>query len=362
MVQELGGKARRFTKADGDLATISGQRKLMNVLQTTQPEHIWMAPECRLWGSWTFLNASRSLEARLKLQADREADQVHLRLCARLHAWQVAKGRHFHIEQPELSKMLLEPTMSPIVQKTHRLVVDMCAFGLKTPVSKIPIRKGRFYKQRMNLLLDPCNPECVQVILTTNRWPEALLITRGIQCGPLASPVPTAQVLRSFLLFFFKSVASAILEQSVHAADDELPRTRKRFKTSLGGSVPISHLQQRKRTGGTESQTTVPEPKVPRPTVDTVSPEATVGINQPLQMRVWLPVFQIAKQCTTKAPPALIPADHELVPELKQRIEGMEIQQVFVGRKSRTLHCPVGVLPPTVAPLRLSIALMRDPS
>ena len=44
-VRDLGYKAMRFTKKDGDLSTFSGRMKLWNWIEEYQPEHIWMAPE-----------------------------------------------------------------------------------------------------------------------------------------------------------------------------------------------------------------------------------------------------------------------------------------------------------------------------
>ena len=55
-VRSLGFKAIRFTKADGDLSTVSGRRKLWEIIDRLQPENIWVAPECRPWGGWARLN------------------------------------------------------------------------------------------------------------------------------------------------------------------------------------------------------------------------------------------------------------------------------------------------------------------
>ncbi|CAE7257045.1 RE1 [Symbiodinium sp. CCMP2592] len=49
-VRSLGGKAQRFTAKDGDLTTASGQRALWDLIQKTQPQHVWCSPDCRYWG------------------------------------------------------------------------------------------------------------------------------------------------------------------------------------------------------------------------------------------------------------------------------------------------------------------------
>ena len=59
-ILSLGGRARRFTVRDGDLSTIEGQRRLWDVLQETQPKHVWMSPSCRAWCSWSMLGSRAS--------------------------------------------------------------------------------------------------------------------------------------------------------------------------------------------------------------------------------------------------------------------------------------------------------------
>ncbi|CAE7718205.1 GIP [Symbiodinium sp. CCMP2592] len=46
-VRSLGGKAQRFTAKDGDLTTASGQRALWDLIQKTQPQHVWCSPDCQ---------------------------------------------------------------------------------------------------------------------------------------------------------------------------------------------------------------------------------------------------------------------------------------------------------------------------
>ena len=130
MIRQCGGKAEHFTQADGDLATVEGQRKLFELVQRKQPRNIWVAPECGFWGSWARFNASRSESGWLRLQEARSRDMVHVHLCARLFAWQVQRKRHFHLEQPEQSQMLSLDPLKNVGEGTYRIRVDMCAFGL----------------------------------------------------------------------------------------------------------------------------------------------------------------------------------------------------------------------------------------
>ena len=178
-INEMGGHAQRFTRQDGDLSTTAGQRQLYELLQRTQPKHIWMAPECRFWGSWSNFNGSRSSQVHLKLQADRERDRVHLRLCARIHAWQAERGRHFYLEQPELSRMLTDDTLASVIQRCHSVTVDMCAFGLRTPVSQIPIRKRTVIVTLVRISSGTLHVLSVLANTLTSRWLAASRITTG---------------------------------------------------------------------------------------------------------------------------------------------------------------------------------------
>ena len=352
-VRECGGRAQRFTRQDGDLSTVAGQRALYELIQRTQPRSIWMAPDCRLWGSWSSFNGSRSTRAHLRLQTDREQDRVHLRLCARIHAWQTARGRHFHLEQPELSKMLEDEIMRPIIMHCHQTVVDMCAFGLKTPITRVPIRKRT-------------------AILTTH--PELAKSLEKFRCKGVhvhhtiagsiqdrqGRRLATSRFAGSYCKGFAKHIARCILptieESYTTAVATEPPRMRKRFKSAAQKPVPQSDLSFRKRQ--------LPEHEdAPVPAIPKVEHTSDVrGANQVLPETIWEPVFDLAIECTTRATPSLVPAEHRLVTALRERIRGLEVLQVFVGKKSRTLHSPMGALPATVAPVRLSLALLTSPA
>ena len=65
-----------------------------------------------------------------------------VRLCVRLCEFQVALGRHFHLEQPIGSEMLALSCMKSVLEATSLVHVDMCRFGLKLPGSRKLIRKS----------------------------------------------------------------------------------------------------------------------------------------------------------------------------------------------------------------------------
>ena len=103
-LNEMGMKAKRFTRQDGDLSTAEGREKLWKMIDREQPRNIWVAPECRFWGNFSRWNSGRSTATAATIQAGRERERVHLRLCCDLYWHQVVLGRHFHLEQPQGSE------------------------------------------------------------------------------------------------------------------------------------------------------------------------------------------------------------------------------------------------------------------
>ena len=128
MVIKLGGKAERFTKEDGDLSTVEGQRKLLQLIHRIKPEHIWMAPECGPWGSWSRFNANRSLVGYHKVQKSREESIKHLKLCNVVMKTQVSESRHFHLENPLHSELWNQKEIQDILVNTRIILFDQCRF------------------------------------------------------------------------------------------------------------------------------------------------------------------------------------------------------------------------------------------
>ena len=130
----LGGRAIRFTKRDGDLSTKEGVNKLWTWVEMYEPANIWVAPECRLWGSFSRFNMGRSLKMQYSILEQRKEDMCHLELCNALYLHQVAKGKHFHLEQPYGSEMTKQPQLDDVTMGTLPAIFDMCQAGkLKAP-------------------------------------------------------------------------------------------------------------------------------------------------------------------------------------------------------------------------------------
>ena len=141
-INRLGGRAMRFTKGDGDLSTKEGIEKLWTWVEMYEPNHIWVAPECRLWGSFAKYNMGRSPTIQESILHQRKRDVCHLELCNELYLHQVSRGKHFHLEQPYGSEMTKQPQLSDVVTGTLPAFFDMCQAGkLRAPNQKHFLRK-----------------------------------------------------------------------------------------------------------------------------------------------------------------------------------------------------------------------------
>ena len=353
-VQESGGKAMRFTKLDGDLSTAIGQKKLWDLMQRTQPRHIWVAPECKAWCSWTAFNASRSARTFDRIQDMRQADQVHLRLCARICQWQLDQGRHFHMEQPELSKMLSENALTPVIGATQKVVIDMCVFGLKTPVTHRPIRKRSVILTTCQNLASALEPRRCPGNHEHQQIAGSLSLRNG-------SRVAASQLAGSYCRGFAMHVSRCLLEDAACVANEgdshKVPfRRRVRFKGRDGfpKGRPSEGVAQKRALEGTLEGDTRGSPQA------RIFPASAAPSSQELSSEVWKPVFESAKTWAPARGSMLIPEDEGIMPLIRSRLPEIEILQAFVGTKNRTLCSPVGALPATTAPYRVTLVQRRN--
>ena len=115
-VKQLGLPSMRFSREDGDLSTIAGRAKLWSLIERTQPEHIWVAPECGPWSGWNHLNQQKSMSLYDDIQHKQREQLPHLQLCVKLCQYQTKRQRHFHLEQPQGSSLIKQDVMIPILK------------------------------------------------------------------------------------------------------------------------------------------------------------------------------------------------------------------------------------------------------
>ena len=142
-VQMADGQAFRFGLEQGDLAEPASREKLFKLVCRHRPRHLWYSPTCGPWSSWSQLNASKSLEHQQWYQEKRHSLLYQIALGIVLYRHQVARGNHFHWEQPQKSLMFKNPCLSEVHAHTQICQFDMCRAGeLRDPQSQMYMKKG----------------------------------------------------------------------------------------------------------------------------------------------------------------------------------------------------------------------------
>eukprot|EP00435_Cladocopium_sp_Y103_P050848 s935_g15.t1 len=145
-VLNLGGKALRFSQAEGDLSTQEGRRKLFINLLIHRPRHLWYSPVCNPWCLWNQFNAMRSLSQNEQIFKNRMESLWQISLGIVLYEFQKSIDSHFHHEQPHGSSMLKVPGAQVICDNTLNCSFDMCTVGnLRDPSS------GKAMRKRLNV-------------------------------------------------------------------------------------------------------------------------------------------------------------------------------------------------------------------
>ena len=141
-INKIGGRAMRFSKSDGDLNTSEGVQKFWLWIYMYEPRHVWLAPECRLYGKFSNLNMNQSLSMYDRIQEQRKHNKHHLHLCNDIYNHQVSHRRHVHLEQPSESCMFGQPELKELMSGTYEAKFDMCEVGkLKLPHVEKFLRK-----------------------------------------------------------------------------------------------------------------------------------------------------------------------------------------------------------------------------
>ena len=150
-MSSIGGRSKRFGLAEGDLQTAAGRRRMFQVLTTQNPKNLWYSPECGPWvcghGSvWKppigLMWRNESLHGLHDILQKRLASLWQISLAIVLYRFQVQRSLHFHLEQPDGSKMLQLQPLSEIGEHTMLCRFDLCRMGnLTNPELAMPIRK-----------------------------------------------------------------------------------------------------------------------------------------------------------------------------------------------------------------------------
>ena len=343
-VQDMGGQARRVTREDCDLATPAGQRYLMNLVYELKPEHIFVAPECKLWGNWSRFNMSRGPAQWDAISRPRLAQGTILHLCSRLCQIQIDAGRHFHLEQPAGSSMLDQEALRPVIRATCPVLVDMCRFNLRLPGSSKLIRKRTVIRSTSSLMV-----ECLDGMMCRKNHAHQQVAGSARVGG---RTLQVSHFAASYSRGFAMAVAQVLLKES-HAALAfafpalEPPRTRKRFKTTVGAPpVPVNNPVDRKR-GLPEEARASKKSRVP------VLPH--LEIPQVFDAELWQSIPQELSSCAVRLGTCSIDNANRVFLRIQNLLPKVSIARMFSTRHARQLQMPIGAPPPSESPWRLSL-------
>ena len=340
----MGGQARRVTREDCDLATPAGQRYLMNLVYELNPEHIFVAPECKLWGNWSRFNMSRGPAQWDAISRARLAQGTILHLCSRLCQIQIDAGRHFHLEQPAGSSMLDQEALRPVIRATCPVLVDMCRFNLRLPGSSKLIRKRTVIRSTSSLMV-----ECLDGMMCRKNHAHQQVAGSARVGG---RTIQVSHFAASYSRGFAMAVAQVLLKES-HAALAfafpalEPPRTRKRFKTNVGAPpVPVNNPVDRKR-GLPEKARASKKSRVP------ALPD--LEIPQVFDAELWQSIPQELSSCAVRVGTCSIDNANRVFLRIQNLLPKVSIARMFSTRHAKQLQMPIGAPPPSESPWRLSL-------
>ena len=350
-VRNLGLPSRRFTKADGDLSTISGRAKLWNLIEEYQPEHIWVAPECGPWSGWNRLNQSKSLDMFDNIQFKQNQQLPHLQLCTRRCKYQVTRDRHFHMEQPKGSGALKQEIIKPIFQHACIATFDMCRFGLRLPKTNKFLKKG-------SVLVTTSQP--MFEILDGQRCPQNhshQRIEGSFQHDGMSTRM--AHFCASYCQGFAKTVAKFLCQLNhshwnsqdamVHDLDiNEPPAKRIRFSFNLS-----KHRKPDRSIDLDPEQNQAP---IPMPE----DPGEMSSKDDGNHMSPWFDVLQLAQKNAPRVGNSRCPADSELFSMAKALLNDMVLESLFICRGTERFQVPVQAPASHACPLRRTICVHRQ--
>ena len=248
--------------------------------------------------------------------------------------------------------MLSEETLQPVVKLTQKVLTDMCAVGLRTPVSLRPMRKRTAILTTCQRLADSLEPfKCAG-----SHAHQQIAGQLSLQDGRQMS---VSHYASSYCRGFAMHVCQCLLEDRACAAEgSKVPfRRRVRFKGPNGFPKGRSHEGSAQKRSPEEeaegSARSLPQPRV--------LPANTVPSAGALASAVWQPIFAEVKNWAPTRGSMLIPEAEEAMIQIQSRLPEVEVLQAFVGINNRTLCSPVGALPATTAPYGITLVQRRGP-
>ena len=140
-VEKLGKKGLAYDLKTGyNLLNPKVQRQVEEELDRECPELLVCCPECKHWGGWYRLNEHK-LPTWKRIWNRRMAEK-QVDFCIAQAKRQIKRGGRVLFEHPWPSGVWRYPPMAKLLKLMHLCKASMCAYGLRSPDSDLPIQKS----------------------------------------------------------------------------------------------------------------------------------------------------------------------------------------------------------------------------
>lgn len=142
-----------------DLTLPHVQDQAMDYLEANRPDLVVLAWPCSPWSPLQGLNQKTWTQRRALAAKRRQSRRTFLSFVRRVTHWQRARGGAVIGENPAASQAWLQPEIEQAFEGLPHCVVDQCQYGLRHPVSGMPMRK-RTQLVGQELVLRHMNRRC----------------------------------------------------------------------------------------------------------------------------------------------------------------------------------------------------------
>ena len=328
-------------------------------------------------GGWNRLNQFKSIALFDKIQKRQEQEKQHVKLCAQLCAFQTKRKRQFHLEQPLGSAMPQLDEFQEIHRMTRQSKFDMCAFGLRHPMSKNFLKKSSQVFTTDSRLLQCLNSKRCDHQHVHQPIEGSVLIDQH--------RVALTQFCATYCKGFVTCIARWLVKLSlgedacVGEHDDEPPSKRsrfefnphKRFKSThpidLDPEDPKPLDANMPQNPNTSSSSNSKNPEQPFETESRKFPEISppsVPVNRPeipsaKPVSPWDPVFQECDKIAPRVGNLKVEPSHVVFRQVQERLPKLEIRMMFVCRGTERLQIPMGIGEPQQNAIRYTVCVHR---
>ena len=140
-------------EADWDLRIPATQEKAMKYIYEAQPDFIVLAWPCGPWSQLQNINQKTEVQKRALRQKRAQSKKTFLAFTRRVALYQRSVGRALMGENPFTSRAWSQPEVDEAFSGMAVAVCDQCCYGLKHPVTRVPMRKRTMLRGQEKVLM-----------------------------------------------------------------------------------------------------------------------------------------------------------------------------------------------------------------